>query len=199
MKDDENGGKYCGADGRRQDQLNTPSQDNGQRHGKHGVVGIEAEGIANLGGTLAFLALDADHGKQNQKHRGTGDHTQWDRPAAEAAVPEPDADADKYQRIAQRIGDQIIDVAEPGGLSGQARENPVGPVQNKRQHEQPARHIQPGRFADGIEARRGQAGQQPEGGQVIGRDRCADERPDAGLDNAVNPRIVADNPIPSNH
>jgi hypothetical protein len=34
---------------------------------------------------------------------------------------------------------------------------------------------------------------------VIGRDRCADERPDAGLDNAVNPRIVADNPIPSNH
>ena len=90
-------------------------------------------------------------------------------------------------------------MAEPGGLSGQARENSVGPVQNKRQNKQPARHNKPGALADGIKARRAEACQQPQGGQVIGRDPGADERPDTGLDNAVNPRIVADNPVPSNH
>ena len=54
-------------------------------------------------------------------------------------------------------------------------------------------------LADAINRRRAQPGRQSEAGQLIGRDAGLGQRANAGLDNAVNPRIVADNPIPLNH
>ena len=136
-------------------------------------------------------AVDAHDQQQDGCHGGAGHKPHEDGPRAKRRCGQPKAEADKGQSIAERIGNQIVDMAARAGPPGQASEIAIGTIEQEGDDEYSGPRQAPIRRADGQACGSHQAEAKARRGDVIGvngrlRQRLDDD--DAG--DAVRPGIV---------
>ena len=142
-----------------------PAQPDHRRHQQHGVVGVHQHPAARahpaVGGQLGHVQ------QVEQRHDADpGEHAEPDRQRPHH-VGHPHAEARKGRHVANEVAGDVVTIAGRTDAAGQARQLPVGPVQQQRQQQTPGAHGQPRPRPCREGGGRAQADQHAHGGQLV--------------------------------
>ena len=157
------------------------------------IVEVEA-GKAGVGAlTLILLqAVDLLGDDLGGEDTGAGQEAQQDRPIAEPAFPQPEAHADEEQGSHRGVAVEVVEMAPGARGAAEPRQLAVGAVEEGGEQPYEAAGDLPVALARCEGGAGQQPGQQPERGQMVGRDGTADQRPDQGSGHEVRPARAGD-------